>query len=573
MIRPMSTILLGINANVHDSAAAVLVDGSLAAAAREERFTGKKHASDFPSHAIQYCLDAVGCDSGLLAGIAYYWKPWKGLAHRAVTMMRALPHSLAFLYPTKAVRGTPATLVRHVLAPYSFARRFGLPRGFHFVEHEWSHACSSFLTSTFDSAVIISLDLSGETASTFVAVGEGNHIHPLWTINYPHSLGSFYATVTQFLGFSPNADEYRVMGLAAYGKPTYYQQMQQLVTLLPNGQFRLDLSALVYHWGQERFFSDKFIRLFGPQRSGGDPLGDSRYADIARSAQLVLEDACLHIAREAAHRTGLRNLCLAGGVALNGAMVKRLREETPFEHIHIPPSPDDAGTAVGSALYLWHVLAGNHVRGTSGAFTGPAFSDSAIREALDEARLSSSRCSNPESLAAVAIASGQVVGWFQGRMEFGPRALGNRSILADPRDPSMKERINEKVKRRELFRPFAASVLEERANEYFQLGQSAPYMIELCNVRPEKRSVLPAITHVDGTSRPQTVNCRDNERFWRLLTEFEKRTGVPMVLNTSFNLAGDPIVCSPVQAVRTFLSSGIDVLFLGDYVVRKAGQK
>jgi carbamoyltransferase len=402
------------------------------------------------------------------------------------------------------------------------------------------------------------------------ATGEGNRLNVHGSVAFPHSLGLYYTAMSQYLGFWKFGDEYKVMGLAAFGKPNYYDQMRQLIHLLPGGQFRLDLNALVYHWGRERMFSDSFTKLFGPPRLEGEPLDDRRFADIAHSAQLVLEDACIHIAREAENRTHIRNLCLAGGVALNGCMIKRLREETHFENIHIPPSPDDAGTAVGCALLLSRLLANTSERVSCEAFTGPEYQDSACRDALEKSGIPFNQCYVPEVCAALEIASGKVVAWFQGRMEFGPRALGNRSILADPRIPSMKDWLNQKIKHRELFRPFAASIIEEQATQFFQLHHPAPYMIEVCDVKPEKQDVVPAITHVDGTCRPQTVNFSDNPKFWRLLKEFEKQTGIPLILNTSFNVAGSPIVCSPSQAIETFVSTGIDVLFLGDYVARKS---
>ncbi len=563
--------VLGVNSNVHVSAAALLTDGQIVAAAQEERFSRSKHTGKFPEQAILYCLQQAGLRFGDVSAVGFYWRPWRGLFKRACVLLKALPRSLAFLRPSLVPRGTPKVLLQHVMTRQELVRRFGYRGGFYFLQHCRCHAASAFYPSPFETAAILSLDLSGEIESTFAAFGAGNRIDKLWSVPYPHSLGSLYAAITQYLGFSANADEHRVMGLASYGEPRYYQHLKGLVQLLPGGKFRLDLDYFTHHWGADRWYSDKLVSLLGPARRPDEPPEHQRFADVARSAQVLLEEVCLHIGRALRQRSKSSRLCLAGGVALNGVMNQRLLETGVFDELFVPPAPHDCGTSVGAALLLWHGLFGKEARSSQSAYLGPAYDKSSIEVALRAAGVPFERCTDPAKLAADAIAAGQIVGWFQGRMEFGARALGNRSILADPRNVGIKRTINEAVKYREPFRPFAGSVLEERYQDYFDLIQPSPYMLQVCRVKPSKRATIPGVTHVDGTCRPQTVRREQNPLFWKLLVHFEERTGVPIVLNTSFNVAGEPIVCSPVDAVRCFLRSGIGTLVMDDFVTRKRG--
>ena len=437
------------------------------------------------------------------------------------------------------------------------------------MEHQLCHASSAFYPSGFDTAAVLSLDLAGEIDSTLAAIGEGTRLTPLWVTKYPHSVGHFYGAITQYLGFRPNADEYRVMALAAYGADSHYPLLKELVALLPDGQFRLDLRYFVHHWGQDTWYSARLVDLLGPPRDGQDPLSEGRFANIAFAAQRLCEDICLHVARALRKRTGRDRLCLAGGVALNGVMNHCILGEEVFREVFVPPCPNDPGTAVGAPLFVWHSIMKRVEKHVQSAYLGPQYSTADIEKACASRRLRFRRCCDPAKEGAQAIAAGNVMGWYQGRMEFGQRALGNRSILADPRCATMKERMNQKVKFRETFRPFGGSVPEEVFADYFDMEDPSPYMLQVCTVKPEIRCKLPAITHVDGTCRPQTVAKSDNVLFWSLLRQFEGLTGVPVVVNTSFNRAGEPIVCSPEDAIACFLETGIDVLIMGDYVLRK----
>lgn len=559
---------LGLCCNVHDSAAALISGGVPVAAAQEERFTREKHSGAFPENAIRYCLSQARLDIQDISAVGFYWQPWRGLLDRAALLIRGAPHTLCFSQPATLSRGTPKTLIDHFSVPHRLAEIFGYKGEFRFLPHSRCHASSTFYLSRFEDSAILCIDLAGEIDSTFAGVGEGSKIAQLWTVAYPHSLGSFYGTITQFLGYSPNSHEYRVMGLAAYGRPTYYKQLRQLIELRPHGQFRLNLNYFVRHWGHALWYSKRLVDLLGPPRS--IERLDQRYADIACSAQAVLEEAVLHLVRELRVRSAKPRLCLAGGVALNAVMNHRIRSAGIFEELYVPPAPHDAGTSVGAALLLWHEQFGTRERQViADAYWGPEYVEEEIESALQSAGVAYERMSDPEAQAAAYVAQGRVVGWFQGRMEFGPRALGNRSILADPRDPTIRKIVNQRVKSRELYRPFGASVPIEFAPDYFDLASPSPFMLEVCRVLPKRQSELQAITHVDGTCRPHTVERRTNERYWRLLLELKRLTGHPVALNTSFNIAGEPIVCSPTDAVRCFMRSGIDVLIIGPYAAKK----
>jgi carbamoyltransferase len=540
---------------------------------REERLAGAVHTGAFPTNAIEFCLDQASLDLRDIDGVAYYWQPWRGIGRRAAIALSALPASLRMLAPTTVVRGTPATTVRQALVPFTLARQFGVPRRFRFVRHHLAHLYDAYFTSPFTLAAIVAMDFSGEDLSTVAALGRGSEISPFSTVAYPHSLGSFYSAMTQYLGFTPIQDEYKVMGLAAYGDESIYPRLRSSVSLLPDGKFKIDLDYFVHQRGGESLFSPMLEELLGPRRMSAIPAATARYAAVAKATQMVLEDACLHVAGHALEETGADDVCLAGGVALNGVMVRRLRQELPVKRVFVPPSPDDAGTSSGAALALWHRLnGGGRTIPATGALSrvGPAFSAASARERIESVpSLVVEEYPDWIEVVAGALAAGEIVGWFQGPAEFGPRALGGRSILADPGRAEMNTRISDTIKSREGFRPFAASVSEERATEYFELSEAAPYMSEVCPVVPTARKLIPAVTHVDGTCRPQTVSRRIDETFWRLLTAFGSLTGYPVLLNTSFNISGQAMVCTPEQAIETFQQTPLSLLAIDGLIVRK----
>ncbi len=486
------------------------------------------------------------------------------LAYRLKTAPRAplysaayagyeLAHNARYVLDMRALRGPRAKL--------------------HFMAHHPAHAASAFLVSPFDEAALLTIDYIGEWTSTWQGIGRGTRIEPLHAINYPHSLGVFYSAITDYLGFQRASDEYKVMGLAPYGEPEFYDEFRQIVA--PNGRLgdykiNLDWTTFQYRPGSRLgYFSEKFVRRFGAPRAKGAEM-QARHRNIAASAQKVVEEAVLRMAHALHAETGLKNLCLAGGVALNCSMNGRLLREGPFDRIFIQPAAGDDGIAIGGALQLYHELTGApRCYEMRDARLGPEFTDAQVREAIKRSGLPFESPPDIEARAADLIADGNIVGWFQDRAEFGPRALGARSILADPTRADMKDRVNCVVKHRESFRPFAPSCVEERAQEFFPGCGDSPFMLFVHTVAPEKRPLLPAITHVDGTARVQTVSAKIQPRYHRLLLEFEQRRGVPVLLNTSFNVMGEPIVNTPDDAIRCFLGTGIDALVLGNHIIVK----
>ena len=557
--------VLGISAGVHDSAAALVTDGIIRAACKEERLTREKHAGHFPTNAIRFC---VGTSPTTVPDVvAYYWQPWKGVLHRASVALRGLPDSLALISRQNGNRGTLWTLAEHFNAPRKLSEDLGLKCPFVFLDHDVCHASSAYYCSGLRTAAILTFDLSGEMNSVLASLGREGHISTLWSTKYPHSIGSMYATVTQYLGFTPNADEYKVMGLAGYGRPIYYGQLRDLVSLDTEGQFRLNLDYFVHHRGRRDFYSSRFVEAFGPPRASNCGAVEQRYADLASSVQKLTEELALHIARELRRATECECLCVGGGVALNGSVIHSLAKRSGFRKVFVPPSPDDSGTAIGAALLLAHRDFHDGIQHESTPFLGPSYTSWDIEQAIQLAGVKYEKITNIPRSVAELLAKGGIVGWFHGRMEFGPRALGNRSILADPRSVSIREILNSKVKWREPFRPFGASVTEDKAADYFKLEQPAPFMIEICKAHAAKASLIPAVIHVDGTCRPQTVSRSCNELFWDLIRNFEELTGIPVLLNTSFNLGGEPIVCSPRDALSAFIRSRLDYLSIGDFLV------
>ena len=562
--------ILGLNCHLHNASVSLVKDGQLIAAAEEERFSRIKYDGNFPMQSLNFCLEKEKISLKEIHHIGFYWRPWLGIPRRIFIALRYLPHTLSFLGPHQIPRGTVRIWKSH-LAIASVLKNLGYRNKFYFIPHHLAHAASTFLVSPFEEAAILSVDLAGEIHSTYFGKGEGNQISELSTIKYPHSLGILYAAITQYLGFQPNADEYQVMGLASYGKPRYYDKFKQIVILLPHGGFKLDLDYFIHHWGGDRWYSKKFEELFGPAYVKGEDILKQRFVDIAASCQKILEESIFHILRHLYKKTKCENLTMAGGVALNSTMNGKILENTPFKRLYIQPASFDAGTSLGSALYIYNVLLNrNRSFQMEHAYWGPEFASSQYQMALQSSGLSFRYEENIIGESARFLSQGKIIGWFQGRMEWGPRALGNRSILADPRKKEMKDILNKRVKFRASFRPFAPAVLEENANEYFEMKTDiSPFMLLVYRVKPSKRAMIPAVVHIDGTARVQTVNRQTNPFFWELLKEFQKITGIPVLLNTSFNLKGEPIVCTPEDAILSFKRSNMDYLVLGNFIAWK----
>jgi carbamoyltransferase len=572
------TAILGLNAYHGDAAAALVIDGELVAAAEEERFNRVKHCAGFPSLAAAWCLADAGLSPEDLDHVAVGRDP---KANFGPKLRRTLAHGANPRFLRARVEN--AARVRDVRG--ALAQAIGAERvraQLHNVEHHRAHVASAFFVSPFEEAAVLSVDGFGDFASTMLAVGRGSNVELLDRVLFPHSLGIFYSAVTQWLGFPKYGDEGKVMGLAPYGDGAYVDRMRELVRL--NGSlFELGLDWFVHHregvdmtWDEGsptvgRLYSDRMVAEFGPAREPGAPI-EKLHEDVARSMQEMLEEAYLHLVHGLQQRTGLTDLCLAGGVALNAVANGRIRPETAFDGVYVQPAAGDSGTAVGAAFHVWHQELGNPRSFVmEHAYTGPGYADAECAAALGVAGLEAERLDDERLFPFVAgrIAEGDVVGWFQGRMEFGPRALGNRSIVVDPRRKDMKDILNARIKHREPFRPFAPSILADKTGEWYDQAYTSPFMIMVYTTRPEKRALVPAVNHVDDTGRLQTVEERVNPRYHRLISEFDRLTGVPIVLNTSFN-ENEPIVMTPAEAADTFAKTKMDVLVLGNHVVRRS---
>lgn len=557
--------LLGICCNIHESSAALVKNGVLIAAAEEERFSRRKHDNRFPGQAIAYCLREAGISMREVAYAGFYWQPWKGVVKRLWWLVRYFPRSLQTFHGGKRWRGSAGTLLKHLAVPLRL-RRLGFRGSFSFVDHHLAHAASAFFVSPFASAAILTLDLCGEDCTTLIARGSGAHITPIRRFHLPDSLGLYYAALTQFLGYRANSDEYKVMGLAPYGEPRFADTFAGMVRFT-DGRLRNDNSWFAYHLGGETCYSERFAAAFGPPCPDETHVAGEPYRDIAASGQRGLERVLSEIARWCRTTADSGMLCMAGGVALNSVANGRLLDERTFDQIWVQPAASDAGCALGIPFYIWHQILRQPRRFVmEHAYWGPSYTDEDIERAVAASGLPAERVPDVERRTAQLLAAGHVVGWFQGRMEWGPRALGNRSILADPRRAAMKDVINGKIKFREPYRPFAPSVLEEYAADYFHLGGASPFMTFVCRVRDDKKDAIPAVTHVDGTARIQTVSRAHNPRYWNLLTEFQALSGIPVLLNTSFNVKGEPIVCSPEDALRCFRSTDLDYVVMGNTI-------
>lgn len=573
-------IILGINAYHGDASAALIADGTLIAAAEEERFSRIKHAAGFPRQAIRYCLEAAGVRPTEIDHIAISRRP---SAHLYRKILYALAHQpdRRFLKNRLANAARVHDVAQTLATALDISPR-ELRAEVHWVEHHRAHLASSFFVSGFDDAALLSLDGFGDFVSTMWGVGRDRTLTIDGFVTFPHSLGVLYTAVTQYLGFPHYGDEYKVMGLSAYGEPIYLDEFRRIVRNGNGLGFTLDLSYFVHHrqgvsmtWDDgaptlDPIYSDAWAKRFGPPRSPANPV-EEHHAHLAASLQAVLEEVILDLLVRLQQRTRLRTVCLAGGVALNCVVNGKILTHTPFERVYIQPAAHDAGTSIGAAFYVWHQVLGQPRRFTmEHAYWGPAFNDGAIRQALDRAGVRYRRLDRGDLARVVAerLARGQIVGVFQGRMEFGPRALGNRSILADPRRAEMKDILNRRVKHREPFRPFAPSILQEALGRYFEQTHPSPFMLMAYKVKPEKQAEIPAPLHVDGTGRVQTVTREANPFFWEIIHHFERLTGVPILVNTSFN-ENEPIVCTPGEAIACFLRTRMDGLAIGDYLVVK----
>lgn len=560
--------ILGISCFYHDAAACLLRDGELIAAAQEERFSRVKHDWRFPEHALAYCLREAGIGVADLDLVCFYEKPLLKFERVLETFLAVAPRGFRAFLDT-----IPSWLKQKLWLPHIMEKQLGYKGKILFAEHHQAHAASSFFLSPFAEAALLTIDGVGEWATASYGAGRENRIDLTHEMRFPHSLGLLYSAFTAYLGFEVNDAEYKVMGMAPYGEPRHVQLIRDnLVDLRPDGSLRLNMEYFSFQYGR-KMFNRRFEELFGlPARVPESELRQE-YLDIAASLQKVSEEVVLAMARHVHAETGMKNLCLAGGVALNSVANGRLLREGPFEGIFIQPAAGDAGAALGAACLAWHHHLGRTDRQPlPDVYLGPRFDDvdvePVLRQQCPEFGFSRERLEEQALIATAArmLADGKVLGWFQGRMEFGPRALGNRSILADPRRPEMKEIVNEKIKFREGFRPFAPAVPLENAATYFDLEGESPYMLFTV---PTISDRIPAVTHVDGSARVQTVKREVNPLFHSLLREFGALTGVPVLMNTSFNLRGEPIVCTPGDALATFARSGMDALIVGNFIVRK----
>jgi carbamoyltransferase len=578
-------IILGLNAFHGDSSAALVRNGQLIAAAEEERFRRVKHWAGFPVHAISYCLNEAGVRLSDIGHIALNQDNRANLLRKIGYFLFQRPNvNLVF----SRLRNRRARATVPVLLERAFPGEI-LRAKLHGVEHHLAHLSSAFHVCPFDAAAIVSIDGFGDFSSAVWGSAAGCEISTCGRVYFPHSLGIFYQALTQYLGFPHYGDEYKVMGLAPYGRASFLDPMRKIVRLLPDGGFELDLKFFRHHrediafqWaeGSPEFgdlFSPALEQLLGPRRKPADPLED-RHRDIARSAQAMYEEAFFHLLSVLQKRCGLTDLSLAGGCAMNSVANGKVRRMTPFRRVYVQPAAGDAGGAIGSAFAIWHKLGGKRTFVMDHAYWGPAFGSADISDLLatHHSDVAAAGCTLEEisdeaslcRLTASAIADGKVIGWFQGRMEWGPRALGNRSIVCDPRRADMKALLNAKIKRRESFRPFAPSVLEEAVAEWFEEDDAVPFMMQVFQIRKEKRKLIPAVTHVDGSGRLQTVSARTNPIYHRLIDSFRDLTGIPMVLNTSFN-ENEPVVCKPEEALDCFLRTKMDMLVIGNTVISR----
>jgi len=586
--------ILGISAFYHDSAACLIRNGDIAAAAQEERFSRAKHDPRFPEQAIAFCLEDQGLTIDDVDYVVFYDKPLLKFERLLMTNIATAPKGLRSFYAQM-----PQWLKEKVFTRTTIRKKLNYQGNILFTTHHQAHAASAFLPSPFEEAAILTLDGVGEWATTTCGIGRGNRIEIKKQINFPHSLGLLYSAFTYFCGFKVNSGEYKLMGLAPYGEPEYVDQIRkELIAVREDGSFRLNMNYFDYCAGR-RMTNARFAGLFGGPARLPESEITQREMNLARSVQVVIEEVMLRLARHAHEDTGMKHLVLAGGVALNCVANGRLLREGPFDDIWIQPAAGDAGNALGCALFVWHQLLDNertaHAKRQKGSYLGSAYSDSDIQAFLDEKKIPYSKLGDSALSDTVAdyLANGNVIGWFQGRMEFGPRALGSRSILGDPRSREMQSTINLKIKFRESFRPFAPMVLKEHVSDWFEMDGESPYMLLVANVHKKRlrvldadaanakgfdklkvqRSEVAAITHVDNSARVQTIDRNDHPPMYSLLDAFYRKTGCPVLINTSFNVRGEPIVCTPNEAYTCFMRTEMDYLVLGSFVLDKQDQE
>ena len=564
---------LGISCYYHDSAAALLKNGHVIAAVEEERFSRKKFDDDFPKMAIEWCLKEANITPEQIDSVAFYDKPVLKFERLLDNYIAVAPRGLYSFLNT-----IPKWLHKRLWIKNEIHKSL---KGFNgdiiFPEHHLSHAAHTFYTSNFDESAILTVDGVGEWSTTSIGFAKNNSISLTHDIRWPHSLGLFYSAFTYFLGFQVNEGEYKLMGLASYGKPKFYDEIiNNLIDVKDDGSIHLNMKYFAFTYDKV-MTNDKFAKLFGIDPRKKDEKAEQIHFDIGASAQKVLEDILLKMANHVYDKFKIKNLCLGGGVGLNGVANYRILKESQFDNVHIPPSPGDAGSAVGCAQYLYHIHHKNKriieqdqsKTIQENVYVGPSYTNEEIQKFLDSENIIYEKLDNQQLLSKTAnlISDGNIVGWYQGKMEWGPRALGCRSILADPRKAEMKDILNEKIKHRESFRPFAPSILEEHVSEYFDIDRSSPYMLMVTHVK--KPDQIPAVTHVDGTGRLQTVHRNANPIYYDLINEFYKITGVPVVINTSMNVMGEPIVNTPKQAYQMIIKTDMDYLVMGNYLVKK----
>jgi carbamoyltransferase len=561
--------ILGISCYYHDAAACLLKDGEIIAAAQEERFTRIRHDQDFPKEAIKYCLKEAGITVDQVDYIGFYDKPLIKFERILQTYVATWPRS----FPS-FIKSVPMWLNKKLWIPSLIKKELDYDGDVLMIEHHLSHAASSYLVSPYEEAAIVTVDGVGEWATSTICHGVGNDIKILKEIRFPHSLGLLYSAYTYYLGFKVNSAEYKVMGLAPYGEPKYVDKVMETISYNEDGSFKMNMKYFSYDYGL-RMTNKNMEELFGQKAREPESTLEQFHKDVAMSVQVVTEEIVLRMVRHAHELTGSKNLCMAGGVALNCVANGRVVKETPYKDVFIQPAAGDAGGAVGVATYIYHTVLGNERKWKwEHAYLGPEYKTDEIRKFLDENGIVYKEFDEDGMLDATvqALIDQKTIGWFQGRMEFGPRALGARSIIADARNPENKTVVNLKIKFRESFRPFAPTVLEEKCNEWFELDIPSPYMLLVADVREGKRTI-PAVTHVDQSARIQTVNEKEHRRYYHLIKRFDEKTGCPLIINTSFNVRGEPIVCKPDEAYTCFMRTNMDVLVLDKFVMYKPDQK
>lgn len=565
--------ILGINTG-RNTSAALIKDGEIIAAAEEERFIREKGTSKFPINAIRFCLEFEKINLNKVDYIVFPYDLRIGVWKLFKVFIRYFPKSLQALFVRLQKMLVPENFISLLSKNFKVSKK-EIKKKLRKIEHHLAHSAVAYFVSGFESSAILSIDGSGEVATALLAIAKDNKIIKLKEIYFPNSVGLLYNTVTQFLGFKIDNGEGKVMGLAPYGKPSYAKEFSDIIWTTSDGGFKMNMKYFRYHYTANKkqpFYSRLFVKKFGPPRVRESEITE-RDEDLAATLQDVTEKIGIHLAKHLYKLTKERNLCIGGGVALNSVMNFKILQDTSFENIYIYPASHDGGTAIGAALYLYYTILNNPKRNvTQTPYLGPSYSNDEIENALKKFNLGYKKVEETNEIARIGakyISEGKIIGWFQGRLEIGPRALGNRSILCAAYPAEMKDILNERVKHREGFRPFAPTVKIERYKEYFEIDTPSPYMLLVCKVKKEKIKEIPAITHIDGTARLQTVSKEENPLYWKLIDEYEKITGCAVILNTSFNVRGEPIVCSPEDAIKCFLKTYMDALIIGKYIVEK----